>query len=140
MIGSLCPLTCSVEACSLNLMAMSRTRNYISVVDILYMFCTNPVPRLSLHCHKISYSNNQNSMPHLTHNRLFYHPDYGWSREQPQPRSFSQRVGVVCSMVHFASPFFFNLLFRFTNASFSRINLKNSNLFALSITCSQPAP
>ena len=41
--------------------------------------------------HKVCHSNNQGTLPPLPPNRFFYHPDSGWSRDQPQPGSFSQR-------------------------------------------------
>ena len=34
---------------------------------------------------------NQSTLPPLPPSRFFYHPDSGWSRDQPQPGSFSQR-------------------------------------------------
>ena len=45
----------------------------------------------SFETHKVCHSNNQSTLPPLPPNRFFYHPDSGWSRDQPQPGSFSQR-------------------------------------------------
>ena len=41
--------------------------------------------------HKFVTSTKQNALPPLPPNRFFYHPDSGWSCDQPQPGSFFQR-------------------------------------------------
>ena len=58
----------------------------------------NPIERVAFlatargfETHKVCHNNNQSTLPPLPPNRFFYHPDSGWSRDQPQPGSFSQR-------------------------------------------------
>ena len=45
----------------------------------------------SLETNKVYHNNNQNTLPPLPSNRFFYHPDSGWSRDQPRPGSLFQR-------------------------------------------------